>query len=125
MVAVSTERGQETSQQDQVRVYRSEGVWHDQISQVRQLNQPGEGKPIPIGLISQYAKLAARRAMVEQSDGQWLTTIHGFPGVWACEQSAVEALAVLEEVVFEWALLKVEDSDRDLPVLGDIDLNLL
>jgi predicted RNase H-like HicB family nuclease len=104
--------------------YRQEGVWHDQISQMDQLNKAGVGRPMPVGLISRYAKLAVRSAIVsQQDDGRWLATIREFPGVWAREDSAVEALAVLEEVVFDWALLKVEDSDRDLPTLGDIDLN--
>jgi predicted RNase H-like HicB family nuclease len=106
--------------------YHREGVWHDRISQRSELSTPGDDRPMPVGLILRYAELAVRHAVVEQQEGgQWLATIRDFPGVWACEESAVEALEVLEEVVFEWALLKVEDSDRDLPRLGDIDLNVV
>jgi predicted RNase H-like HicB family nuclease len=104
--------------------YHREGVWHDQISQRPELNAPGEDRPMPVNLIFRYAELAVQLADLEQQDdGQWLATVRDLPGVWACEVSAMEALLVLREVIFEWALLKVEDSDRDLPKLGDIDLN--
>jgi hypothetical protein len=106
--------------------FHQEGVWHDQISQIDDLNTHGTDRPMPVSLILRYADLAVRHAIVEQQeDGRSLATIREFPGVWACEDSAWEALGVLKEVVFEWALLKIEDSDRDLPSLGDIDLNLL
>jgi predicted RNase H-like HicB family nuclease len=106
--------------------YHREGVWHDQISQMPDLNTPGADRPMPVSLILRYAELAVRHAIVEpQEDGQWLATIRDFPGVWAREQSAVEALTVLKEVAFEWAILKIEDSDRDLPPVGDIDLNIV
>jgi len=106
--------------------YHQEGVWHDQISQIADLNQPGADRPMPVNLIEHYAELAVQRAMVQQQeDGAWLATIRDFPGVWAREKSVIEALEVLREVVFGWALLKVEDEDRDLPPLGDIDLNLI
>jgi predicted RNase H-like HicB family nuclease len=106
--------------------YHREGIWHDQISQIDDLNKPGTDRPMPVSLILRYAELAVRHAIVDQQeDGEWLATIRGFPGVWARERSAVEALDVLKEVVFEWALLKVEDEDRDLPSLSDIDLNLI
>ena len=75
--------------------------------------------------VERYAKLAVRHATVEQIEGQWLATIEGFPGVWACEGSAIEALSVLEQVVVDWALLKIQDGDGDLPRLGDFDPNVV
>jgi UPF0150-like len=106
--------------------YRVEGIWHEQLSQDERLRQPGGDRPLPVHLLQGYAKRAVRHAIVEQQeDGTWLATIAGFEGVWASEPSAIQALQVLEEVVFEWALLKIEDEDRDLPVLDDIDLNVL
>ena len=87
------------------------------------MNEAGLHRPIPVHLVEKYADLAVRHAMVAQEDdGMWIAKIDGFPGVWASELSAVEALDVLKEVVFEWALLKIEDADRDLPPLGDINL---
>lgn len=68
--------------------------------------------------VKQYAKRAVRHANVETLGGQWLATIEGFPGVWACEDSVIEALAVLEEVVFDWALLKIQNADDDLPQIA-------
>lgn len=104
--------------------YRSEGVSHDQLSQDVRMIRAGQVRPVPVHLVERYSKLAVRHAVVElQEDGQWLARIEGFPGVWTCEAGALEALTVLEEVVFDWALLKMEDGDRDLPVLGDLDLN--
>lgn len=95
--------------------------------------QPGQTRSNPLRLVltrstpmhrvARYAKLAVRLATVRRLDDQWLATIDGFPGVWACEDSVVEALSVLEHVVVDWALLKLEDGDRDLPRIGGADLN--
>ncbi len=105
--------------------YRPEGIRYDRVSQDERLNEAGPSRPMPVHLVEKYADLAVRHAMVmQEDDGMWLAKIDGFPGVWASEPSVVEALAVLKEVVFEWALLKIEDADRDLPPLGDINLNV-
>jgi predicted RNase H-like HicB family nuclease len=101
-----------------------EGIWVE-LTSYEGLQQVIFQRPLPLRLLRDYAELAVRHANVVQEDGGWLATIEGFPGVWAKESSQKEALDVLEEVVFEWVLLKIHDEDRDLPVLGSLDLNTL
>lgn len=84
------------------------------------------GRPLPVQLITRYAKLAALRADTERLEsGDWYAEIRGFPGVWADGASEEEAAKKLESVVRDWALLKIMDGDRDLPVVDLIDLNVL
>jgi predicted RNase H-like HicB family nuclease len=84
------------------------------------------GRPLPVQLINRYAMLAALRAETEQlEDGTWYAEIRNFPGVWAQGESEEEAVKELEAIVRDWTLLKIQDRDRDLPVIDDIDLNVL
>jgi predicted RNase H-like HicB family nuclease len=90
---------------------------------------PGHEIPedrFPHQLIRQYVKSAVRRAATEQmSDGRWYAEIALLPGVWADGDTEAEALAELESVTEGWLLLKIEDHDRDIPVLETLDLNRL
>lgn len=84
------------------------------------------GRPLPVQLIKRYAALAARRAGVERlDDGSWYTEVRNFPGVWAQGDSEEEAIKELETAVRDWTLIKIQDKDRDLPVIDEIDLNAL
>lgn len=84
------------------------------------------GRPLPVQLIRRYALLAAQRADTEQlEDGGWYAEIRNFPGVWAQGSSEEEAAKELEAVVRDWVLLKIQDKDRDLPIIDEIDLNAL
>ncbi len=70
--------------------------------------------------------LAASRADTERlDDGGWYAEVPGFPGVWAQEDSESEVIKQIETVVRDWTVLKILDKDRDLPVIGMIDLNVL
>lgn len=81
---------------------------------------------LPRQLVERYVKSAVRRAMTEQmSDGRWYAEIALLPGVWAEGDTEAEALAELESVTDSWVLLKIEDHDRDFPVLETLDLNRL
>lgn len=83
-------------------------------------------QPLPIGLIQKYVGLAVKQATIKQHpDGHWFAEIPTFQGVWAKEASVKESLQVLEDVLFDWLLLKIQDRDRDLPVIEHIDLNRL
>lgn len=83
-------------------------------------------RPLPVQLIKRYAMLAALRADTERlDDGSWYADIRGFPGVWAQGDSEDEAREEIETVVRDWTVLKILDEDRDLPVIGMIDLNVL
>lgn len=102
-----------------------EGIWGEEITQ--------EGvrvvvfrHPLPMQMIAQYAAAAVRHATTrELEDGTWFAEIEHFPGVWTNRASQKEALDELEEVVYEWVILKIRDQDRDLPVLESLDLNEL
>lgn len=84
------------------------------------------GLALPSQLVRKYALLAAGRAETERlQDGTWYAEIPGFPGVWAQGESEEEVVRELETVVRDWALLKIQDKDRDLPIIGLINLNVL
>jgi predicted RNase H-like HicB family nuclease len=93
------------------------------------ITQPHPGsseRELPAQLIGRYVNRAMRRAEVKPyPDGTWFAEIPGFRGVWANEASEGETLSELEETLHEWILLKIQDQDRDLPVVDSIDLNVL
>ncbi len=81
-------------------------------------------KQIPEQLFEQYRSEARRLATtVRLDDGQWFAEISGFAGLWGTGESAKDALVELDEAMREWLLLKIEDGDRDIPVISGLDLN--
>lgn len=83
-------------------------------------------RPLPDQLINAYVRAAIRRALTEpMEDGRWFAQIPLLPGVWAEGTTEEEALSELQSVALEWTLLKIEDRDRDFPVLESFDLNWL
>lgn len=83
-------------------------------------------RPLPVQLIRRYALLATLRAVTERlGDGSWYAEVPELPGVWAQADSKSEAVKEIETVVRDWAVLKILDKDRNLPVIGMIDLNVL
>jgi hypothetical protein len=82
---------------------------------------------LPMQIIGKYAEIAAWRhgASKRLPDGGWFATIPGFEGVWASEPSLEQTIEALEAVVLDWTLVKIEHKDKDLPVLEEIDLNVL
>jgi predicted RNase H-like HicB family nuclease len=80
---------------------------------------------LPMQLIEKYADIAARHATLKWYPDGWFAKIPGFQGVWAQERTEEKTLEVLKEVVADWTLLKIEHHDKDLPVLEEIDLNVL
>ncbi|MHB8470729.1 MAG: hypothetical protein ACYDCH_13400 [Gaiellaceae bacterium] len=107
-------------------VSQFEGITDERVSQDEALYAMLRQRPLPIQLIRQYAQLATRHAQLRRDeDGDWYAEIEGFAGVWAKEATPQETFKVLEDVVFEWVLLKIRDEDRDIPVLESLDLNAL
>jgi predicted RNase H-like HicB family nuclease len=80
---------------------------------------------LPVQLIEKYAEIAIRHATLKRYPDGWIASIPRFQGVWAEGPSQEQALDLLREVVLDWTLLKVEHRDGDLPVLEEIDLNVL
>lgn len=95
---------------------------------MRQINsEVGRFPRLPMQIIEKYAEIAAWRhgVLKRLPDGEWFAVVPGFEGVWASESSREQTLEALEEVVLDWAILKIQHKDRDLPVVEEIDLNVL
>jgi predicted RNase H-like HicB family nuclease len=99
----------------------SDNLLSEIASQVEQFPQ------LPMQIIRQYAERAAWRhgALKRLPDGGWFATIPDFEGVWASETSRQQTLEALEEVVLDWAIMKIQHKDKDLPDLEEIDLNVI
>ncbi len=80
---------------------------------------------IPEELLKDYARVVAARALVREETASVYLEVPLLPGVWADGPTEDAALAELQEVIFEWALLKIQDGDQDFPVVGEIDLNVV
>jgi hypothetical protein len=80
---------------------------------------------LPMQLIEKYAEVAGRHATLKRHPDGWVATVLGFQGVWAKERTKERTLEVLKEVVQGWTLLKIQHGDKDLPVIEEIDLNVL
>lgn len=97
---------------------------------VQEYNRPSPhdtlvDRAIPESLVKRFAYLAATHATGRSEDSGWYVENPLLPGVWAEGGTEDEALKELEEVAFEWAILKIQDGDQDFPVIGDIDLNIV
>jgi len=99
----------------------SDGLLQEIIPEIERFPQ------LPMQVISKYAEIAALRHGTSKRlpDGGWFATIPGFEGVWASEPSLEQTMEELETVVLDWTLVKIEHKDKDLPVLEEIDLNVL
>lgn len=81
---------------------------------------------VPAGLVDRYLGVAMRRAEPRRIDaGRWYADLPGFPGVWADGDSPKECLDTLMDVLRDWIFLKLQDGDRDIPVVDEIDLTAL
>jgi predicted RNase H-like HicB family nuclease len=83
-------------------------------------------KYIPEALVEQYCNSALKPAILRELDNRtWFADIPGFHGVWANENTPVDCVTVLREALQDWLLLKIEHEDRDIPIVDDIDLNVI
>jgi UPF0150-like len=82
--------------------------------------------PLPNQLLRRYARAAAAHAQLEQLEGgRWYGEVYGLRGVWADGETPDEVINTLVEVVRDWAMLKIDRGERDLPVVDSIDLNVI
>lgn len=74
--------------------------------------------------IEEWAAAAVRAAVVQPSaePGELIATVGAAPGAWGAGATADAALAELHEVLIGWAILKLEDGDRDIPDMEGIRL---
>jgi hypothetical protein len=113
---------------DEATEFRRE--WQDEVSTAARPGHltivKGEQRPIPLLAVRRYAEEAVRvfRESKQYDDGTWFMRAEGFDGPWSDGMSEREASRELVDVIYEWALLKIEDRDRDFPVVpGTFDLN--
>jgi predicted RNase H-like HicB family nuclease len=81
-------------------------------------------KHLPQQIVDGYMRAALNRAEPKRlPDGDWFWEIPGFKGVWASAAAPDRAVEELREVLFDWLVLKIEEGDRDIPVIDQISLN--
>jgi len=75
-------------------------------------------------MLFEYIQAAIEKAEYKKlEDGSWFAEIPGFEGVWANKETVEECRKELIEVLEEWLLLKIKDSDP-IPVVKGIDINV-
>ncbi len=75
-------------------------------------------------LVETWAEAAAEHASLREindSDGV-VATVAGLEGVWAQGSDARAAKAELLEVLIDWAALKIEHGDDDIPSIDGVSL---
>ena len=75
-------------------------------------------------MLNQYIEKALERAEYKRLDDQtWFAEIPGFMGVWANATTVEICRKELAEVLEEWVLLKLRDSDP-IPVIDGIEIKI-
>lgn len=75
--------------------------------------------------VQPWARAAVERACrLEEIDDPvgYVATLKDVLGPWAFGETRESARSELESVLIGWALLKLDDGDRDIPVMGGISL---
>ena len=75
--------------------------------------------------VQPWAKAAVRQACeLEEIDDPvgYIARLRDVLGPWAFGETRDSARSELESVLIGWALLKMDDGDRDIPVMGGISL---
>ena len=77
-------------------------------------------------LIGRWAGIAASHATASEIEDPkgFVASVSGVQGPWAFGLTRTEAIAQLESVLVEWASLKLEDGDDDIPSMEGVDLVL-
>lgn len=75
-------------------------------------------------LLSQWAEVAVSHAVVREIDDPpgLIAAVAGIEGAWGFGASPEEALAELKSVLIDWARLKLEDGDDDIPSMEGVHL---
>lgn len=88
-----------------------------------------EQEPLSYGsvlenLLSQWARAAVSHAIVRKIEDPsgLIATVVGIKGAWGFGASSEEALAELRSVLIDWARLKLEDGDDDIPSMDGVHL---
>ena len=75
-------------------------------------------------LVGLWAEVAVAHAMVRaiRDPAGFVATVAGIEGAWGFGDSSEEALEELESVLIDWASLKLEDGDDDIPSMEGVHL---
>ena len=80
----------------------------------------------PAGLVKSYIEACMRRTLDEVTEeGRHFLTVPVLGQVWAEAETEKIAELELKEILTQWVMMKIEDQDRDLPVIETINLNRL
>ena len=83
-----------------------------------------DDRTAPEGLVEHWADKAVTQATVQtlNDPAGHLATVAGIDGPWGFGQSEDEALDDLRSVLVDWASLKLEDGDDDIPIMEGVRL---
>ncbi len=75
-------------------------------------------------LVGLWAKIAVSHATVRSINDPVgaVATVAGIDGAWGFGTSTEQALQDLESVLIDWATLKLEDGDDDIPSMEGVHL---
>ncbi len=75
-------------------------------------------------LVGLWAEVAVAHATVRaiRDPAGFVATVAGIEGAWGFGDSSEEALEELESVLIDWASLKLEDGDDDIPSMEGVHL---
>ena len=75
-------------------------------------------------LVGLWAEVAVAHAIVRaiRNPAGFVATVAGIEGAWGFGDSSEEALEELESVLIDWASLKLEDGDDDIPSMEGVHL---
>lgn len=78
----------------------------------------------PRDLIAAWASAAISHAEVEpiKDPNGYFATVPGARGAWGFGETIAEAIAELEEVLVDWATLKLSNGHKSIPAMGGIHL---
>ena len=81
---------------------------------------------VRLKLIALWAEAAVRHAIVRplEDTDEFTATVAGLRGAWGAGHTAGAALSDLQSVLIDWATLKLDDGDRDIPDMEGIRLVL-
>ena len=102
------------------------GKWeHQEAPSLPAVGQGVVGRPLPLVAIQRYVVQSLTGAQFKQyEDGTWFAKTRHLRGPLAFGATEDDALTELADVILDWIVLKIEDGDRDFPVLpGTFDLN--
>ncbi len=87
-------------------------------------SDPRAGLRFREALVDAWVDEAVRHAWKRELEpGLWIATVAGVTGAMADGDSEQEVTRRLPTVLHDWAWLKIDDGDRDIPVIGGVDLN--